>query len=67
MTPCWARYLFILVVVSLGTLSAIGACGRKGPLYLPQETITERREGPSKAPQATETPAAQPIPGPSKP
>ena len=34
---CWARYLLILVVVALGTISMIGACGRKGPLYLPEE------------------------------
>lgn len=32
---CWARYLFVLVVVALGTLSMLGACGQKGPLYLP--------------------------------
>ncbi|MBK1720244.1 LPS translocon maturation chaperone LptM [Thiocystis violacea] len=33
---CWARNLFILVVVSLGTLGMLGACGQKGDLYLPE-------------------------------
>ncbi|MBK5965092.1 hypothetical protein CCR95_13595 [Thiocystis minor] len=35
---CWARSLFIAVVVTLGILSMLGACGQKGPLYLPEET-----------------------------
>ncbi|AFL74330.1 LPS translocon maturation chaperone LptM [Thiocystis violascens] len=35
---CWARSLFIVVVVALGILSMLGACGQKGPLYLPEET-----------------------------
>ncbi len=34
---CWARTLFILVVLALGTLSLLGACGQKGPLYLPAD------------------------------
>lgn len=34
---CWARYLFILVVIVLGTSSMLSACGQKGPLILPQE------------------------------
>lgn len=34
---CWARSLFIAVVVALGILSMLGACGQKGPLYLPEE------------------------------
>jgi predicted small lipoprotein YifL len=32
---CWARYLFIAVVIALGTLSMIGACGHQGPLFMP--------------------------------
>lgn len=34
---CWARTLFFLVVAVLGIASMIGACGQKGPLYLPEE------------------------------
>ncbi len=34
---CWARSLFIIVVVALGILSMLGACGQKGPLYLPEK------------------------------
>jgi predicted small lipoprotein YifL len=33
---CWARSFFIVVVIALGTLSMIDACGQKGPLYLPE-------------------------------
>jgi predicted small lipoprotein YifL len=33
---CWPRYVFIIVVASLGVLSMVGACGRKGPLYIPE-------------------------------
>jgi predicted small lipoprotein YifL len=47
---CWTRYVFIVVVAALGVLSMIQACGRKGPLYLPdpdqpQSSQTERRAG----------------------
>lgn len=34
---CWARTLFIFVVVVLGALSMLNACGQKGDLYLPDE------------------------------
>lgn len=34
---CWARYLFILVVIVLGTSSMLSACGQKGPLLLPEQ------------------------------
>ncbi|AHF02628.1 lipoprotein [Marichromatium gracile] len=33
---CWARYLFIAIILVLGTVSMLGACGQKGPLYLPE-------------------------------
>ncbi|MBK1724279.1 LPS translocon maturation chaperone LptM [Thiocystis violacea] len=33
---CWARTLFILVVVALGALSMLNACGQRGDLYLPE-------------------------------
>ncbi|MBK1702317.1 LPS translocon maturation chaperone LptM [Thiococcus pfennigii] len=32
---CWARYLFIAVVMILGVGSIVTACGQKGDLYLP--------------------------------
>jgi predicted small lipoprotein YifL len=32
---CWARYLFLAVVVALGTGQILAACGQKGALYLP--------------------------------
>jgi len=35
---CWSRYLFIAVVICLGTASMLTACGQKGPLYLPEES-----------------------------
>ncbi|MFZ0789061.1 MAG: lipoprotein [Chromatiaceae bacterium] len=47
---CWARYLFIAAVVVLGTLSIISACGRKGPLYLPEQSA------PKPSPAASDVP-----------
>lgn len=35
---CWARTLLYLAVTVLGIASLVGACGQKGPLYLPEET-----------------------------
>ncbi|MEJ2213451.1 MAG: lipoprotein [Gammaproteobacteria bacterium] len=35
---CWSRYLFILVVIILGTGSMLSACGQKGPLVIPDES-----------------------------
>lgn len=32
---CWPRTLLWLVIVILGTLNLLTACGQKGPLYLP--------------------------------
>ncbi|WP_295444779.1 lipoprotein [uncultured Thiodictyon sp.] len=53
---CWARYLFVVVVVALGTLSMLGACGQKGPLVLPENA---QQRPPAKA---TATPAEAPKP-----
>lgn len=33
---CWARYLFVAIVVVLGAGSIVTACGQKGDLYLPE-------------------------------
>ncbi|RKT43879.1 LPS translocon maturation chaperone LptM [Thiocapsa rosea] len=38
---CWARTAFYLLVTVLGIASMIGACGQKGPLYLPERPIVE--------------------------
>jgi len=32
---CWARYLFVAIVLVLGIGQMIAACGQKGDLYLP--------------------------------
>lgn len=37
MKICWPNALLILVIVALGTLSMLSACGRKGDLYLPDD------------------------------
>jgi predicted small lipoprotein YifL len=46
---CWARTVFYVVVAMLGIASMIGACGQKGPLYLPEKPVAE-----STAPNAAE-------------
>lgn len=35
---CWTRTLFLLVVMVLGSMSMLSACGQKGPLVMPDET-----------------------------
>jgi len=37
MRPCPSSVLFLLVVILLGTISLLSGCGKKGPLYLPDE------------------------------
>lgn len=39
---CWARNLFLAVVVVLGIGQMIAACGQKGPLYLPEPEPPEK-------------------------
>ncbi len=41
---CWPRYLFLLVVLVLGTGSMLTACGQKGPLYLPDNATQAKPE-----------------------
>jgi predicted small lipoprotein YifL len=38
---CWAGTAFYLLVALLGVASMIGACGQKGPLYLPEPPAVE--------------------------
>ena len=60
---CWARYFFVVVVVALGTLSMLGACGQKGPLVLPENA---KQQAPRKATaepvQDTAKPTDVPVP-----
>ena len=60
---CWARYLFILTVVALGITGIVGACGRKGPLYLPKEEPPPTTQ-PQSRPQGPAVPAP-PAPAPA--
>jgi predicted small lipoprotein YifL len=65
---CWARYLFVLVVIALGILSMLEACGQKGPLYLPppidQEAPAKKADKPTDVPTPP-TPPQTPAPAPS--
>lgn len=59
--PCWPRYLLALVVISLGAASLIGSCGRKGPLYLPEQSAQQAAPNQAEVPP---TPASRPDPEP---
>jgi len=37
MKICWPQATMILVVVILGISSMLSGCGKKGPLYMPNE------------------------------
>ena len=41
MKICWAQYLLWLVIAALALGSMLPACGQKGPLYLPDETVQQ--------------------------
>jgi predicted small lipoprotein YifL len=53
---CWANNLFIAIVVLLGTLAMLGACGQKGDLYLPEPASDY------SAPPGADVPTASPAP-----
>jgi len=55
---CWAQKLFILVVLVLGVLSLLSACGQKGPLYLPPPPETAGTAPESDLPPIAPTAAA---------
>jgi predicted small lipoprotein YifL len=57
---CWGRSLFAAVVIALGTLSMIGSCGQKGPLYLPEEAPADTS---AKTLPTPPTSAVKPAPG----
>ncbi len=62
---CWARYLFIVVVIALGTLSMIGACGHAGPLYLPPPEPPTGTPPAKDAKPGTEVPKVPTAPQPA--
>lgn len=49
---CWARNLFIAVVVVLGIGQMMAACGQKGDLYLPPPE--SQKPEPKAAPEAAD-------------
>ena len=55
---CWANNLFILIVVVLGTLAMLGACGQKGDLYLPEPASESTR---SNVPPGADVPTPPPA------
>lgn len=52
MKTCWPKFVFYLVVLSLGLGQMLTACGQNGSLYLPK---------PEKIEPATSQPAATPA------
>jgi len=58
---CPSYVMFILVVILLGGMAMLSACGKKGPLYLPPAPPAE--SGPAAAP---ETAPEIPPPSPSR-
>ncbi|WP_296698085.1 LPS translocon maturation chaperone LptM [Thiocapsa sp. UBA6158] len=63
---CWARTAFYLLVTVLGIASMLGACGQKGPLYLPEPPVVEvpapAAEIVSDVPSAPVAPSESPAP-----
>ncbi|MGV6858143.1 MAG: LPS translocon maturation chaperone LptM [bacterium] len=43
MKICWAQTVMILLVIALGSLSMLSACGQKGSLYLPPPDNTKTK------------------------
>jgi predicted small lipoprotein YifL len=62
---CWARYLFIVVVIALGTLSMIDACGQKGALYMPEPGADTAAGKRPKAPPPPAPTTGADVPTPS--
>jgi predicted small lipoprotein YifL len=62
---CWTRYVFIIVVAALGVLSMIEACGRKGPLYLPDPDKPQSTQPASKPAGADGSTLPQPPAAPA--
>jgi len=44
MQNCWAKYLFLAVIVFLGTSSMLSACGKKGKLYHPDQSQQQNKQ-----------------------
>ena len=58
MRACPSSLIFVLVVVVLGGMSMLSACGKKGPLYLPETPTAAPAEPAGPAPEPVEPPAA---------
>jgi len=43
---CRAHYLLLAVVLALGVMSMLSACGAKGDLYLPAPEPTQNSDSP---------------------
>lgn len=58
MKTCWAQYLFWLVILVLGSGSALSACGQKGDLYLPEsQTAPAKKSSANIEPSANKEPS----------
>lgn len=42
MRICWPQLTMILVVVILGVSSMLSGCGKKGPLYVPEDKPSQQ-------------------------
>ena len=60
---CWAHNSFVVMVIALGTLGMIDACGQKGPLFLPKP---DEQQAPAKGAEVPKTPAPTPVPAPTQ-
>lgn len=60
---CWAHNSFVAVVIALGTLGMVDACGQKGPLFLPKP---DEQQAPAKGAEVPKTPAPTPVPAPTQ-
>jgi predicted small lipoprotein YifL len=58
MKSCWAQYLLWLVIIMLGTGSALSACGQKGDLYLPDAHPVKKAPSANKEPSADKEPSS---------
>jgi len=61
---CWAHNSFVVMVIALGTLGMIDACGQKGPLFLPKP---DEQQAPAKGAEVPKTPAPTQAPAPAVP
>jgi predicted small lipoprotein YifL len=58
---CWARHLFLAVVVVLGIGQMMAACGQKGDLYLPEPEPNQGTAPPAEQVPPPEEPTDAPV------